>query len=226
MWRDFWVKKKSIIQDKLREDERKRKSMFWLVFSLCSMLWLVELLCFHVGNCNGFWGHVQNSSSFKYIASSNNTDLASVLNCRDCTSISLPWRWVTEVVWVHKMTYYHYKSFYFIVWWPACGSGSRLDRKLCSLSMFVQFPLDAVADSTYLVSPPNIPELYVGRHTSTAMRKDILWCHMQHLIHLLALCWCILQHLMHLPHLCCPKKLCTSTELHFTSGLDVSSNLL
>jgi hypothetical protein len=32
------------------------------------------------------------------------------------------------------------------------------------LSKFVQFSLDVVADSTYLASPPNIPDLYVGRH--------------------------------------------------------------
>jgi hypothetical protein len=45
---------------------------------------------------------VQNSSSFKYIASSNNIDLASVSSCKDCTSICLPRRWVAETVWVDK----------------------------------------------------------------------------------------------------------------------------
>jgi hypothetical protein len=33
------------------------------------------------------------------------------------------------------------------------------------LSNFVQFPLDVVADSTYLALPPNIPDLSVGCHT-------------------------------------------------------------
>jgi hypothetical protein len=76
---------------------------------------LVERLCFITGNCNGFRGRVQNSSSLKYISSSNNTNLASVSSCTDCTSICLPRRRVAETVWVDKMTYYHCKSFYFIV---------------------------------------------------------------------------------------------------------------
>jgi hypothetical protein len=55
----------------------------------------IEVLCFIAENCNGFLGHLQDSSSFKYIASSNNTDLANVSNCRDHTSICLPRRLVT-----------------------------------------------------------------------------------------------------------------------------------
>jgi hypothetical protein len=60
-------------------------------------------------------------------------------------------RQVTETVWVDKMTYYHYKSFYFKVYGDTYGCGNRLDRKPCFLSKFVQFPLDVVVDSTLLV---------------------------------------------------------------------------
>ena len=51
---------------------------------------LVEFLCFLAGSCNGFSGHVKNTSSLKYIVSSNNTDLASVSNSADPTRICLP----------------------------------------------------------------------------------------------------------------------------------------
>jgi hypothetical protein len=50
----------------------------------------VELPCFFAGSCNGFSGHVQNTSSLKYIASSNNTNLASVSIFADPRIISLP----------------------------------------------------------------------------------------------------------------------------------------
>jgi len=194
MWRELWVKTKICYT---KTNSERTKKIEQVCYGWCSpYVWcfgslkmlagdlLVELLCFIAGNCNGFWGWVKNSSSFKYIASSNKTDLASVSSYTDCTSIFLPQRWVEKTVWVDKMTYYHCKSLYFIVWWPACGSGSWLDRKLCSLWKFVRFPLDVVADSTYLASPLNIPNLSVGHHISMAMKKDILWCHQQHLIHL------------------------------------------
>jgi hypothetical protein len=38
----FEPKKNSIIQQKLKQGEKKRTSIFWLVFFLYSMLWLVE----------------------------------------------------------------------------------------------------------------------------------------------------------------------------------------
>ena len=50
----------------------------------------VEMFCFLAGSCNGFSGHVQNTSSLKYIVSSNNTGLASVSISADRTIISLP----------------------------------------------------------------------------------------------------------------------------------------
>jgi hypothetical protein len=40
----FEPKKNSVIQQKLRQGEKKRTTIFWLVFSLYSMLWLVEKL--------------------------------------------------------------------------------------------------------------------------------------------------------------------------------------
>jgi hypothetical protein len=38
----FEYKKNSVIQQKLREEDKKKPSIFWLVFSLYSILWLVE----------------------------------------------------------------------------------------------------------------------------------------------------------------------------------------
>jgi len=209
MWSELWVKKKLCYTKRNSEKTKKTEhvcsgwcSPYVRCFGSLKMMardLLVEILCFIAGNCKGFWGRVQNSSSFKYIASSTNTDLATVSSCIDCTSICidctsicLPWRQVAETVWVDKMTYYHCKSLYFIMWWPACGSGSQLDRKLCSLWKFVRFPLDVVANSTYLASPLNILDLFVGRHISMAMKKDIFRCHLHHLIHLPDLFWCIL----------------------------------
>jgi hypothetical protein len=104
----------------------------------------VDIICFLVGSWNGFSGHMQNTSSLKCIVSSNNTDLASVLNFAENTRICvcqgalhLPWlaKWyvmfvndvkyysihectqkrITEIVWVDKMKYYNYRSFYFKV---------------------------------------------------------------------------------------------------------------
>jgi hypothetical protein len=49
----------------------------------------VELLCFVTGNWKGISSHLQNVPLLKYIASSNNTDLASVSNLADHTRIYL-----------------------------------------------------------------------------------------------------------------------------------------
>jgi hypothetical protein len=62
------------------------------------------------------------------------------------------------------MTYYHYESYYFKVCCTASRCGNRLDKKPCSLSKFVWFPLDVVIDSTYLASPSIIRDLSVGHH--------------------------------------------------------------
>jgi hypothetical protein len=43
------------------------------------------LLCFLAGSWNRFSGHVKNTSSLKYIVSSNNTDLTSVSNFAEHT---------------------------------------------------------------------------------------------------------------------------------------------
>jgi hypothetical protein len=49
----------------------------------------VELLCFVTGNWKGLSSHLQNAPLLKYIASSNNTYLASVSNPADHTRIYL-----------------------------------------------------------------------------------------------------------------------------------------
>ena len=136
-------KKKNLLYKRNSERTKKKEQACFGWCSPCVRCfgWLkrlprdlfVELLCFLAGSCNGFSSHMQHTSSLKYIVFSNNTDLETVSSCTDCTSICLPRRWVAKTVWVDKMTYYHCKSFYFIVWWPSCGSGSQLDRKLCSL---------------------------------------------------------------------------------------------
>ena len=110
-------KKKTLLYKRKSERTKKKEQVCsgWCYPCLRCFGWLkrllgdflVELICFLAGNCNGFWGHVKNSSSFKYISYSNNIDLASVSNCRDCTSICLPRGRVTETIWVDKMTYYH-----------------------------------------------------------------------------------------------------------------------
>jgi hypothetical protein len=94
----FEPKKNSVIQHKLRQGKKKEQvSSGWCSPCIRCFGWLkilpgdlfVDLLCFLVGSCNGFSGHVQNTSSLKYIVSSNNTDLASVSNSADHTRICL-----------------------------------------------------------------------------------------------------------------------------------------
>jgi hypothetical protein len=46
---------------------------------------------------------------------------------------------------------------------------------------------------------------------ATPMKKDILWCDLQHLIHF--------------PNLCCWKKIYTSTKDHFVGDLNIPSSL-
>ena len=50
----------------------------------------VDLLCFLAASWTRFSGHVKNTSSLKYIVSSNNIDLESVSNSTKHTIICLP----------------------------------------------------------------------------------------------------------------------------------------
>jgi hypothetical protein len=85
----FEQKKNFVIQQKLEQGEKKEQVSFgWCspyirCFGLLKSLYgdfFVDILCFLAGIWNGFSGHVQNTSSLKYIVSFNNTDLSSVSN--------------------------------------------------------------------------------------------------------------------------------------------------
>jgi hypothetical protein len=94
----FEPKKNSIIQQKLRQGKKKEQVFYgWCSPYTQCFGWLkslpgdlfVDLLCFLARSCNGFSGHMPNTSSLKYIVSSNNTDLASVSNFADHRRICL-----------------------------------------------------------------------------------------------------------------------------------------
>jgi hypothetical protein len=87
--------KNYVSQQKLRQ--KIQVSYDWYSPCIRSFVWLkglpedlyVEFLCFIVVNWKGRSSHLQNAPLLKYIASSNNTDLASVSNVADHTRIYL-----------------------------------------------------------------------------------------------------------------------------------------
>jgi hypothetical protein len=90
----FEQKKNYVIQQKLRQGKKNEQvSSGWCspcirCFGLLKIMsgdLFVYLLCFLAGIWNRFSGHVQNTSSLKYIVSSNNTDLTSVSNSAEHT---------------------------------------------------------------------------------------------------------------------------------------------
>jgi hypothetical protein len=90
--------KKTLLANRNSDTQKKNQvSCDWCSPCIRCFGWLkglpedlcVELLCFLTGNWKGLSGHLQNAPSLKYIASSNNTDLASVSNSADHTRIYL-----------------------------------------------------------------------------------------------------------------------------------------
>jgi hypothetical protein len=87
---------KIMLANKISEKKSKHL-MIDILLCIRSFGWLkglpedlyVELLCFIVENWKGLSSHLQNAPLLKYIASSNNTDLASVSNVADHTRIYL-----------------------------------------------------------------------------------------------------------------------------------------